>query len=151
MWMISFTPQLLSIREWDSLPIEWEAGWPQIHYRHFGEEKNFLPGIRPRFLFCPLSHSLVTISTVPSQLNNTASICLEEMLAHGTCAQISYTAVVCRYVPFQMFLDIYQHAAKLGMPKWPCATVHHNLGLLIPRWFQLYIWSIARILNYFFF
>jgi len=50
-----------------------------------------------------------------------------------------------------MFLDIYQHAAKPGMPKWPCATARHNLGLLIPRWLQLYIWSIARILNDFFF
>jgi hypothetical protein len=72
------------------------------------------------------------------------------MLAHGTCAQISYTALVCRYVPFQMFLDIYQFAAMPGMQKWPYTTAHHNLGLLIPRLFQLYIWSIARILNDFF-
>jgi hypothetical protein len=37
------------------------------------------------------------------------------------------------------------------MPKWPYIAAHHNLGLLIPRWFQLYIWSISRILNDFFF
>jgi hypothetical protein len=72
------------------------------------------------------------------------------MLAHGTCSQAPYTALMCRYVPFQMFQDFYQHAAKPGMPKWPYTAAHHNLVLLISRWFQLYIWSFTRILNDFF-
>jgi hypothetical protein len=37
------------------------------------------------------------------------------------------------------------------MLKWPYSAAHHNLGLLIPRWFQLYIWSFATIFSYFFF
>jgi hypothetical protein len=73
------------------------------------------------------------------------------MLAHSTCSQALYTALMHRYIPFQMFLDFYQHAAKPGMPKWPYTAAHHNLGLLIPMWFQFCIWSFAMILNDFIF